>query len=166
MQDQEYLQSIDIVVVAPGPDGEPRFIMPGSPARLSDPGIVEVAFLWGTESVPDLRRGVGQAPTDVGFPLPGGSKFGLICFPPHSAGKQSVPSHLAEVQDDNAAMHQSATIDYEVIISGKVDIVLPGGERRTLTPGSCLVMGGVMHAWENIYDEPCIYAAIVIGAHR
>lgn len=162
----EYLKDVHIVVAGTGPDGRPCFIDPEEPARFSDPGAVEVAYMWGTDSIVNLADGIGAPPADVAFPPPGGSRFGLICFPPRSAGRLSVSTDLAEVHENSAGMHQSDTIDYEIIISGKVDIVLPGGERRTLTPGSCLVMGGVMHAWENIYDEPCIYAAIVIGANR
>jgi hypothetical protein len=60
-------------------------------------------------------------------------------------------------------MHRSDTIDYEVIISGRVDIELGSGEVRTLVSGSCLVMGGAMHAWNNRYDEACLYAAIMVG---
>lgn len=162
----EYLSEIHVVVAGTDADGNPCFVDSGVPARFSDPGAVEAAFVWGTQDVPNLSEGIGAPPADMSFPAPGGSKFGLMCFPPNSAGKLSVSADLADVDPGNAGMHQSDTIDYEVILSGKVDIVLPGGQRRTLFPGSCLVMGGVMHAWENIYDEPCIYAAIVIGARR
>jgi hypothetical protein len=162
----EYLKDIHVVVAGTDGAGNPCFLEPGEPARLSYPGALDASFVWEMPGVPNLAEGIGAAPTDMTFPGPGGSKFGLMCFPPNSAGKLSVPKDLADVDDSDAGMHQSDTIDYEVIISGKVDIVLPGNQRRTLTPGSCLVMGGVMHAWENIYDEPCIYAAIVIGAQR
>ena len=44
--------------------------------------------------------------------------------------------------DGDPAMHASDTIDYEVVISGKVDLELPGGKKRTLGPGDLLVMAG------------------------
>jgi len=162
----EFLKDVHVVVAETGADGKPCFVEPGAPATFVDPGAVEAMYVWGSQGVPNLADGIGAPPEDMSFPQPGGSKFGIMCFPPNSAGKLSVSKDLAEVDHADAGMHQSDTIDYEVIISGKVDIVLPGNQRRTLGPGSCLVMGGVMHAWENIYDEPCIYAAIVIGAHR
>jgi hypothetical protein len=162
----DYLKDIDVVVAGRDSDGNPCFVDPGEPVRYTVPGAVEAAYVWSTQGVPDFSDGIGAPPSDMSFPGPGGSKFGLMCFPPHSAGKLSVSKDIADVNDDEAGMHQSDTIDYEVILSGKVDIVLPGGQRRTLTAGSCLIMGGVMHAWENIYDDPCIYAAIVIGANR
>lgn len=46
-------------------------------------------------------------------------------------------------------MHATDSIDYEVVLSGKVDMELPGGKVRTLKPGDLLVMGGVPHAWKN-----------------
>jgi quercetin dioxygenase-like cupin family protein len=71
-----------------------------------------------------------------------------------------------EIGTGNPALHQSDIIDYEMILSGKIDIVLETGERRTLTAGSYLVMAGIMHAWENRYDEACVYAAVGVGANR
>jgi quercetin dioxygenase-like cupin family protein len=63
-------------------------------------------------------------------------------------------------------MHQTDTMDYEVILSGKVDIELPGGQSRTLKAGSMLVIAGVPHAWKNPYDEDCVYALVLVGARR
>jgi hypothetical protein len=156
----ENLNKIHVVVAAMGEDGEPHFVDVTDAARNNIPGAVESAFFWESAGIPDLPGSIGQTPADISFPLPGGSKFGLVCFPAHSAGKLDLrghgPSDLVAAHED-PAMHKSKTIDYEVIISGKIDIVLPNGESRTLTPGSCLVMGGVTHAWKNHYDEPCIY---------
>lgn len=49
------------------------------------------------------------------------------------------------VHDKDPARHKSDTVDIEIVISGKVDIVLESGETRTLVLGSCLIMGGVLH---------------------
>ena len=55
-----------------------------------------------------------------------------------------------DVADDG--MHGHDTLDYEVVISGKIDLLLDSGEVRTLTPGTMLMMAGVNHAWE-VPDE-------------
>ena len=34
----------------------------------------------------------------------------------------------------------------------------------TLEAGDILVMGGLPHAWENIYDEDCTYVFVTVGA--
>lgn len=161
------LDNIHVVATAIGEDGEPHFIDIKDAARHSIPEASEAAFFWESKGIPNLPDQIGGIPADISFPLPGGTKFGLVCFPAHSAGKLDLRSHGPGdlvAQHDDPGMHQSNTIDYEVIISGKVDIVLANGESRTLTPGSCLIMGGVTHAWKNHYDEPCIYAAITVGA--
>lgn len=160
----------EIVIATAGPDGKPTFIEAPTPKSLHVPGAVEVAFFWEAKGIPLLFDDIGGAAETVSnFPLPGGSKFGIVCFPAHSAGKLDVGGSTGgDVEagiGGDASMHQTNSIDYEIILSGKVDIELPGGEVRTLRPGSLLVMGGVPHAWKNHYDEPCVYAAIVIGAH-
>ena len=161
------LNQIHVVVAAVGEDGEPHFVDMHEAARNNIPGAVEAAFFWECPGIPELPGLIGHTPSGISFPLPGGSKFGLVCFPANSAGKLDLRNHgpgdLVSAHDD-PAMHKSNTIDYEVIISGKIDIELPNGECRTLVPGSCLVLAGVTHAWKNRYDEPCVYAAITIGA--
>lgn len=160
--------NLDIVVAGHDAAGNVTFLDPGKPARLSMPGLVEAAWVWETEGTPSLPGGIGTPPASMDFPKASGTKFGIMCFPAHSAGKLDLHDTLGEgatvIEGDNPGMHQSDSIDYEVILSGKVDIVLPNGERRVLKPGSLLVMGGVGHAWENHYDEPCFYTAVVIGA--
>lgn len=164
------IDQFEVVVAAIGPDSKPAFIEAGAPKTLHVPGALEAAFFWETKGVAQLFGDIGGTPETVAtIPLPGGSKFGIICFPAHSAGKfdigHSTDDGVEAGIGGDAAMHQTNSVDYEIILSGKVDIELPGGQVRTLQRGSLLVMCGVPHAWKNHYDEPCIYAAIVLGAH-
>jgi hypothetical protein len=126
------------------------------------------SFFWGFDQTPQIPGDIGAVPPDISFAEAGGSKIGLICFPPNSADKLDLQATMGEgslvVHDDDPDMHKSDTVDVGIVISGKVDIALDSGETRTLAPGSCLVMGGVMHAWRNHYDEPCIFAIVVTGA--
>jgi hypothetical protein len=159
------LSNVRIVVAALGADGKGHFTEGGPPARLAIPGLVETAFVWESGGTPNLPGHFGKPPTDISLPLAGGTKFGLSCFAPHSAGRThpSVSASLGvDVADDG--MHGHATLDYEVIISGKIDLMLDSGEVETLTPGTMLMMAGVNHAWRNIYDEPCIFVTVSIGA--
>jgi hypothetical protein len=162
------LTKLHVVVAAPGPDGKPTFIETTDRPRLHVPGAVESVFVWGTDNGLDLSDGFGRVPSEISFPEPGGVRFAMLHFPAHSAGKMNVSANVstgdADFDASDPGMHQTNSVDFEVILSGKIDIVLPGGQRRTLGPGSCLVMGGVMHAWENHYDEPCVYAAVIVGA--
>jgi hypothetical protein len=151
------LSEMQLVVAVTGEDGLGHFRETPPPRHFGLPETGEVAFAWGTDVTPDLDKAIGDLPADNSFPLPGASKFALVYMPARASGTWDA-SHSTR------AMHASATIDYEVVISGKIDIILDSGERRTLTPGSCLVMAGANHAWSNPYDEPCIYAAIILGA--
>lgn len=164
----DHLANIDVVVACFDGSGRAVFADVGLPATNHVPGAVEASYLWGTDQTPSLPNAVGGPVAQIDFPAPGGSRFGLVYFPPHSAGRLDMRNgEQPEGAEPGAiaGMHRSNSLDYEIILQGRVDIVLEGGARRTLRPGSCLVMGGVMHAWENVYDEPCIYAAVVLGAH-
>lgn len=165
----DFLKDLDVVVARFDHTGRAVFADPGPNATSHVPGAVEASYFWGTDETPSLPNGIGGPIVEVDFPVPGGSRFGLVCFPPHSAGKLDMRTGIQPEGAEPGAhpgMHRSDSLDYEIVLRGKVDIVLEGGARRTLHPGSCLIMGGVMHAWENNYDEPCIYAVVVIGTYK
>lgn len=149
--------------------GQATFDEPAERYVRSMDGVVESTWLWSTGPDATLPADVGRPPTadEPLFPPPGGTRFGIVCFPAHSAGKLDMKTRLNGDASSSTGtapgMHRSQTLDYEVVISGKVDIELEGGETRTLQTGDCLVMGGAMHAWSNHYDEPCVYAAVVVG---
>jgi hypothetical protein len=159
-----------LVVAAPGEDGKPTFVEPEhTPPALVIPEAYEGATFWEVKGVAELPERIGGVPERrPSFPAPGGSRFGIGCFPARSAGKLDMVGRpdVEAGADGDPSMHQSDTIDYEVILSGKIDIELPGGQSRTLSPGSFLVLAGVPHAWKNPYDEDCVYALVLVGAHR
>jgi hypothetical protein len=160
------LSSVRLLVTAKGADGKAHFVDDHEPHRFEIPGLVETRTLWRTTETPDLPDAMGACPTEMAIVGPGGTNFGIACFAPHSAGKID-PRRIAKPGVDIAAdlgMHGHATVDYDVVISGKIDLILDSGEVRTLTPGTMLVMGGSTHGWRNIYDEPCIFASVSVGA--
>jgi hypothetical protein len=163
-------KEFNLVVAGIGADGRTSFIEPGAPATMSTPGVVDLVWMWAVEGGHSVPHQIGAAPSIGRMPGPDGSAFGVVRFPARSAGKLDVSDLLPDSseagQEGNVAMHATDTIDYEIILSGKIDIVLPGNQRRTLKPGDLLVMGGVPHAWENVYDEDCTYVFITIGAKR
>ena len=60
-------------------------------------------------------------------------------------------------------MHKTDSIDYAVIMSGKVDLLLDD-EDMTVQAGDVVVQRGTNHAWANRYDEPCRIAFVLIDA--
>lgn len=155
-----------LVVAGPSESGEPDFLDVGEPAVLNQPGVFDGAFYWTVEGG-HSKENYGAPASKVALAGPNGSTFGVSSFPAHSSGEVDPDtldeSMTATADDGDAGMHASDTIDYEVVISGKVDLVLPGGKKRTLEPGDLLVMAGVPHAWKNPYDEDCVYAVVTVG---
>lgn len=155
-----------LVVAATSASGEPDFLDVDPPATIDLPGLAKGAFYWAVEGGHSTEN-FGAVPTSLKLAGPHGSTFGVNSFPARSAGKEIdlelIDPSMEAGQGGDPAMHASDTIDYEVVISGKVDIELPGGKTRTLSPGDLLVMAGVPHAWRNPYDEDCMYIVVTIG---
>src|SRR5581483_9948003 len=80
-------------------------------------------------------------------PQPGGSAFRLVEYEPG-----------AEID-----IHATATLDYIVILSGELTLVLPD-EEVTLVPGDTLVQQSTPHGWANRTAEPCVIAAVLLSA--
>jgi mannose-6-phosphate isomerase-like protein (cupin superfamily) len=62
---------------------------------------------------------------------------------------------------DEAEPHFTETVDYVIVISGEMDMVLDTGS-VTLRAGDVLVQRGTRHNWVNRGTEPCRFAAILI----
>jgi mannose-6-phosphate isomerase-like protein (cupin superfamily) len=128
-------------------DMQPRL----QPAR----SVVETAWFWMTGGVPDLAGSVGGPPERSGLSRPGEAKFGVVRFPAHSEGEMPVETDF----------HRTNSVDFEVVISGRIVLEFVDGQARLLGAGSSVVMCGVPHRWRNPFGEPCVYAAVVLGAH-
>lgn len=58
-------------------------------------------------------------------------------------------------------MHRTKTVDYGIVLSGEIYLVLDDGETR-LEPGDIVVQCGTNHARSNRSDKPCRMAFILI----
>ena len=58
-------------------------------------------------------------------------------------------------------MHRTETVDYAIVLSGEVTMLLDDSE-VTLRAGDFLVQCGTNHAWSNRGTEPCQIAFILI----
>jgi uncharacterized cupin superfamily protein len=63
----------------------------------------------------------------------------------------------------HAMMHRTRSIDYAVVISGEIDMLLDEGEVH-LKAGDAIVQQATNHAWVNRGTEPCRIAFVLIGA--
>jgi mannose-6-phosphate isomerase-like protein (cupin superfamily) len=58
-------------------------------------------------------------------------------------------------------MHRTETIDYAIILSGEITMVLDDVD-VVLTAGDVVVQCGTNHAWSNRSDSPCVVAFVLI----
>ena len=74
--------------------------------------------------------------------------------------------HNADAHDDDAetaAMHETQTTDYAIVIEGEIWAVMDEGETK-MSVGDVLVQRGTNHAWSNRSDKPAAVAFVLIGA--
>jgi quercetin dioxygenase-like cupin family protein len=58
-------------------------------------------------------------------------------------------------------MHRTKTVDYGIVLSGEITMVLDE-EEVPLQAGDIVVQRGTNHAWSNRSDKPCRMAFILI----
>jgi mannose-6-phosphate isomerase-like protein (cupin superfamily) len=59
--------------------------------------------------------------------------------------------------------HRTNTIDYEYIVSGRIDLMMEDGSTVTLQAGDVNIQLGGMHQWWNHYEEPCVFFCVMVG---
>jgi quercetin dioxygenase-like cupin family protein len=121
----------------------------GPVALQGDAGLGGVFYsvLHATPSLPSISTGGGRGADllDLGVPA-GALRWAVIEYAP-GAG---------------FSMHHTDTVDFDVVLSGSVDLILDDGE-HLLAPGDSVVVTGVDHAWRAGPDG-CRLSIVTIGA--
>jgi quercetin dioxygenase-like cupin family protein len=58
-------------------------------------------------------------------------------------------------------MHKTKTIDYAIVLSGEIYMVLDESE-VLVKAGDTIIQRGTNHAWSNRSDQPCVVAFVLI----
>ena len=133
---------------------------------------IEVTDLWVTDTTPaNNDGGADAADCSIGIPPPpNGSIFRIVEFGPEGdAGHNDEQDHLAKsgaATDKDArhpGMHKTNSIDYAIIMSGEIDMLVDEDEVH-VKAGDVVVQRGNNHAWANRGTEPCRIAFILIDA--
>jgi mannose-6-phosphate isomerase-like protein (cupin superfamily) len=139
---------------------------------------VATTLLWVTESVPaDLSSNEDTGTRKIGIPPPvGGTIFRVVEFAPEKEITAGYETRLKTIQDmglapegpsrerpRDPAMHRTRTIDYAVVLSGEIDMLLDDSEVH-VKAGDVVVQRGTNHAWVNRGDAPCQVAFILVDA--
>ena len=140
----------------------------------SMPGVA-LTDLWRTETSPASNS--GSKDTAAGKiklePHARGTILRIVEFPPDkvwrkaadakkafaSIGAGGAPDHASA----DAMMHATATVDYIIVLKGEIYAIMDKGE-KLLKPGDVLIQRGTNHSWSVRGKEPCVIAAILVGA--
>jgi len=179
------LRPIRRVVTGHNERGRSVIIFDGNaPAVYSSPDWPTrgVTMIWGDGRMPASNNGNALA-EEVMQPAPipsgaTGASFMVMHLPPESELEAMTPETQARVTIPVArtfagafeldtsrgyCMHGTDTVDYIVILSGEVSLLVDEGE-VTLKAGDTVIQRGVNHGWINRGKEVCIVAAVAIKA--
>ena len=107
----------------------------------------ESTVIWTTEGFP-IDNTSGSAKEDLRqTTLANGSVFRVVSFGPGVTPRN----------------HRTDSIDYAVVMSGEIDMVLDETTVQ-LRAGDVLVQRGTIHNWMNNGTEPCVIAFSLIDA--
>lgn len=163
---------------------EPRRIITGHDAEGKSVIVIDgpptpLGAYWLTDSTPVDNTQSGDAGEQVRTlePPRAGSIFRFAAIPPEDANvspeererrtakmfAQMEAAHCRSDTSRHPGMHKTRTIDYVVLLSGEVTLLLDQGE-VDLKPFDVVVQRGTNHAWVNKGTEPALLAAVLIDA--
>jgi mannose-6-phosphate isomerase-like protein (cupin superfamily) len=133
-----------------------RVVTDGSAARETEApvglagGSARIVDLWQTFG-PPATGGQGGDPDGPWAlePLGGGTSFRVLELGPSDLG--------------DAAWHTTATIDVDVILSGRVALDLPDADPVELDAGDVVIQRGTHHRWRVLGDEPLRMATVMVA---
>lgn len=116
-------------------------------AAEARPGAI-ATVIWSSEGFPVNNDG-SEDPSGkkIGTTIPNGTVFRVVSFGPGVAPRN----------------HRTDSIDYAVVMSGEIDMVLDT-ETVRLKAGDVMVQRGTMHNWINNGKEPCVIAFTLVSA--
>lgn len=123
------------------------------------PGLL-ISDIWATNSMPvDLTQELLIDNTLVPAPPKQGSYFRYVSIPPDK--DLGIPEMIAN--ETHPLMHKTDTLDYIIILSGELYLILDE-EETLLKTGDIVIQKGTNHAWSNRSDQPCVQLAILLDA--
>lgn len=79
--------------------------------------------------------------------------------------EQMGATHCRPDTSRHPGMHKTRTVDYVVLLSGEVTLLLDKGEVN-LKPFDVVVQRGTNHAWVNKGKDPAVIAAVLVDARE
>ncbi|NOX50661.1 MAG: cupin domain-containing protein [Gammaproteobacteria bacterium] len=165
------------VVTGHNEQGRSVFVEVGEPDHtVRTPGMVwrEIWATYKDTAVPlasDYKASMKSRWQSV-FPAAGETRIRIVEFDPEalenswSAETEQVlnaelPGLLEHMEVDDSAMHTTNSVDYGILLKGRLTLELDDGEKVELEAGDVVIQNGTRHAWR--YTEKCTIAWILIG---
>ena len=137
--------------------------------------------LWGGDAAPHFPDDGTRPDAPLYFPPIGGFRFGLFTIPPDGGAgappdldfeaamadfEVKLPGLAGHMEPADPGMHTTATVDFEVVLSGLVSLELDNGVKVDLAQGDTVVQNGTRHRWSNAGSVPAVLAVFICGAHH
>ena len=101
-------------------------------------GDAAMATIWTTATVPaDCNDETDGRKRDAGTTLKGGSVIRVVDMLPNAS----------------SPLHRTSSIDYGIVISGKIELELDSQVFKTVEAGGIIVQRGTIHKWRNPSSE-------------
>lgn len=143
-----------------------------------EPGFSSIDF-WRTFEMPANIDATVPEPTAGPrrqLPTANGSVFRINCFPPEkesvgSAAREDAAAFFASLGNPEGStfqpggrhprMHRTETVDYAIVLSGEITMLLDDSEVHLKT-GDVVIQCGTNHAWSNRSAESCVVAFVLL----
>jgi mannose-6-phosphate isomerase-like protein (cupin superfamily) len=150
--------------------GQAVIVSDGRPPTVEELAAVpgtRLHEIWSTDKTPASIDDEGDPTLGdlVLAPPPNGTRIRVVDIPPDSVqdglSETEVAAAFAQIGGAHASrgvsgphslMHRTESVDYAIVLSGEVWLVVEEGETR-LGPGDIVVQRGTNHAWSNRTDE-------------
>jgi len=165
------------IITGHNENGKSVISIDGPPARSIGEEAGGLYEIWNTEGAGiDSSSLKDRADIDILLsPVKGGTKFRYFQINPVPEGipDEAIEAATAEAFEKigashhrvdtskNAAMHETDTIDYIILLKGDVTLILDEEEVR-LKPHDVVVQRATNHAWVNNGSEPALLIAVLI----
>lgn len=166
------------VVTGIADDGKSYVVHDGPTTGSVDIGSIVLDDVWVDDpSNPDPGAARDPVAGDLSLvPPPGGSVIRVGTLMPASRtdgpsdeaiaadlNRWNMGSAMEEGASGDDGWHTTKTIDYGIVLSGRVELGLDDGWVE-LGPGDVVVQRATRHAWRLVGDEPCRIAWILIAS--
>ena len=116
-------------------------------ARSNPSGTTHFTLVWTSVGMPiDNDDATDGAKRNVDLTLPGGSVIRTVDMVPGTV----------------APMHRTNSLDYGIVISGQIELILDDGATTLVEAGGIVIQRGTIHAWRNPSADTTARVAFVL----